>query len=61
MALSAALGLVATDPYLLEDHFKLIGALVLLTIGPTMIARTLGDRPAERIAEEHESRMKVTA
>ncbi|MET3769110.1 hypothetical protein ABIB15_001797 [Marisediminicola sp. UYEF4] len=60
LALSAAFDLVATDPYLLEDHFKLIGALVLLTIGPTMIARILADRPVDRIAGEHESRVKAT-
>ncbi|GAB3130717.1 hypothetical protein [Marisediminicola antarctica] len=60
LALSAALDRWATDPYLLEDHFKLIGALVLLTIGPTMIAPMLSDRPAEPIAGARQSRAKVT-
>jgi len=60
LALAAAFDRWGTDPYLLEDHFKLIGALVLLTIGPTMIAPVLADRPADPIAEARESRAKVT-
>jgi len=33
---------------------------VLLTIGPTMIAPVLVDRPADPIAEARETRAKVT-
>ena len=60
LALSAAFDLVAADPYLLEDHFKLIGALVLLTVGPTMIAPTPADRPADPTAEADTSRVTTT-
>lgn len=56
LALSAAFDMWATDPYLLEDHFKLIGALVLATIGPTMIAPMIPGQPADSVAGARESR-----
>ena len=60
-ALSAGFDLWVTDPYLLEDHFKLIGALVLATVGPTTIASVLAAGQAAPVAHEQESRAKVTA
>lgn len=57
LALSAAFDLWVTDPYFLEDHFKLIGALVLATIGPTTIATALAGRAAEPVADAPESRV----
>ena len=56
LALSAAFDLWVTDPYLFEDHFKLIGALVLMTIGPTMIAQVLGTRCADPVTAARDAR-----
>lgn len=61
LALSAVLDLWVTDPYLFEDHFKLIGALVLATVGPTTIASVRGGRGAEAAAEAEESRLTLSA
>lgn len=59
LALSAAFDRWATDPYLLEDHFKLVGALVLATIGPTAMAAMAAERHPDAVAEAGESRGRV--
>lgn len=61
LALSAAFDLWATDPYLIEDHLKLIGALVLATIGPTAIARTLAEHRSCAPVASREPRSEVSA
>lgn len=60
LALSAGFDLWVTDPYLLEDHFKLIGALVLLTIGPLAITPMLAERHHDPVSTAPEARTKAT-